>query len=174
MVGTDSAYRALQNDPVVLNNNISPKTLSDSQQTGPVPNVTVTGNLLYTNRVATHVYGAVASAVALFFLYRKVFKSTKYMYIPMLVSAVATGLYLYNIISFMTDPSIMNITSDSAVNKAADQAFSIHAGGTTAREYENWHYLTMQLFTLRMDLGASVAGMLAHLGTIVYLFNRRV
>lgn len=159
---TDSAYQKFINDPVTIKTN----TLSDSQ-TGSVP--TVTGKLVYTNRIATHVYGLVASAVALFFLYRKGFKSTKYMYIPMLVSAVAAGLYAYNAISF-SDPSL-NSLSKSQQDAEKDMNTP---GNSTSRYYDNWYYLNQQLLTLRMDLGTSVGGVLAHLGTILYLFNRRI
>lgn len=113
--------------------------------------------LSFTNRLATHSYGLIAGLISLFFLYRKVYRSTTVMYLPLLSSAIAVGLYMYNTIVVSSNlqifTSIYSTLDDSKL-----------AGKTDDEGVTNMY----------LDLSSSVIGAVAHAFSILYLVNRRL
>ena len=158
---TDKSYQDYQNRQKTG----TPTRLGDSQ----VGNSSQDVELVYKNRAVTHGLGIAAGLVALFFLYKKSLKSTKFMYFPLLVSAAAGGMYMYNLVALSTSGDL------EKVEKNEDQS-----GNQFSSSYQDGKYSsrattdTMQAWSLYLDLSASGVGILAHLGTIVYLFNRRI
>jgi hypothetical protein len=108
-------------------------------------------------RVATHIVGIVAGSVALYFLYAKKFKGTKLMLLPFLTSATALGLYAYNEYTLVSNVFIFKQIDQNLTTVGANKDDKSHI-------YRN----------MLIDISASAVGILAQLGTIVYLFNRRV
>jgi hypothetical protein len=113
--------------------------------------------LSFNVRVATHSVGVVAGSIALYFLYAKKFKGTKFMLLPFLTSATALGLYAYN---------EYTLVSNVFIFKQIDQNLT-----TLGENKDDKSYIYRNML---IDLSASGVGILAQLGTIAYLFNRRI
>jgi hypothetical protein len=113
--------------------------------------------LSYNVRVATHSVGIVAGSIALYFLYAKKFKGKKLMIIPFLASVTALGLYAYNEYTLVSNVFIFKQVDKNLTTMGANKEYSSHV-------YRN----------MIIDLSASAVGILAQLGTLVYLLNRRV
>jgi len=113
--------------------------------------------LSFTNRLATHSYGIVAGLIALFFLYGKVYRSTTVMYVPLVSSMVAIGLYMYNTI---VTQSNIQIFSSIASNKQ-----NLHVSND---------FDTQNMTNMYLDVSSSIIGLIAHAFVILYLRNRRL
>jgi len=113
--------------------------------------------LSFSVRVATHSVGIVAGSIALYFLYAKKFKGTNLMLLPFLTSATALGLYAYN---------EYTLVSNVFIFKQIDQNLT-----TLGANKDDKSYIYRNML---IDLSASAVGILAQLGTILYLFNRRI
>ena len=113
--------------------------------------------LSFTNRLATHSYGVVAGLIALFFLYGKVYRSTKVMYLPLVSSTVAIGLYMYNTIVTQSNIQIFsNIVSNKQTLRVSNDIDS-----------EN-------MTNMYVDVSSSIVGLISHAFVFVYLRNRRL
>jgi hypothetical protein len=158
---TDKSYQ----DYINRQKTATPTKLGDSQ----VGNMSQNVELVYKNRAVTHGLGIAAGIVALFFLYKKSLKSTKFMYFPLLVSAAAGGMFIYNLVALTTSGDL------EKVQQQEEQ--SINQFSTS---YQDGKYRSradtdiMQASSLYLDISASAVGILAQLGTIVYLINRRI
>ncbi len=157
---TDKSYQ-----DYLTSKNATTTRLGDAQ----VGNSSQDVELIYKNRAVTHGLGIAAGIVALFFLYKKSLKSTKFMYFPLLVSAAAGGMYMYNLVALSTSGDLEKVQhqEDQSGNQFSPsyQGGKYHSRATTD---------TMQAWSLYLDLSASAVGILAQLGTILYLFNRRI
>ena len=158
---TDKSYQDYENTQKTG----TPTRLGDSQ----VGNSSQDVELVYKNRAVTHGLGIAAGLVALFFLYKKSLKSSKLMYFPLLVSAASGGMYIYNLVALTTSGELEKVARQG--NQSTNQFDPSYQDGKY-RSRTNTDM--MQAWSLNLDLSASAVGILAHLGTIVYLFNRRI